>query len=368
VGRTDITDFCRADGILQPCRTVLFTPEERSDMIAAIHVQQGDTVETNQLLLEFDADKLIARANLASNRIVTTQLRLDYLRARRAGSERIEAEKALMAAVQTQEEAENNLAVQQQMAAQGLASRRAAENAQVRKKTAEIDTRLARARLLELLEHPESPEIGELKLQLEELAIARRALEEQIARCRLVAPFPGRILELHEAARNLVREPGGGIRVRPGMTPLLVLGDTAKMRVYASLFERYVARIRKGQKVIIRAEHVPDRSFEGTVVHVGEMGRRHAQNATTAVEIIVENPDNLLKPGLTAELQIVISRRRNVLAVPVQYLRRQGGKAFVRRQAGRRDPEAVQVIPGVSDGNHVQIISGLDEGDVVVME
>ncbi|MCH9808112.1 MAG: efflux RND transporter periplasmic adaptor subunit [Alphaproteobacteria bacterium] len=100
------------------------------------------------------------------------------------------------------------------------------------------------------------------------LTIARADLslaEEALQKTRIRAPFDGSILNVFARV---------GETVAPGpQTPLLVFGDLSKMRVRAEVEERDVAKVRLGQKVVVKADAYPDRDFEGTVSEIsGALG------------------------------------------------------------------------------------------------
>ena len=84
------------------------------------------------------------------------------------------------------------------------------------------------------------------------------------------------------------------------------------------------------------------------------------------VEVMVDNPDGILKAGMTAEAVVPLERRQSVVAVPVDALVDQGEETFVYVVEGGRALRR-PVETGILDGDQVEIVSGLDPGETVVV-
>lgn len=101
----------------------------------------------------------------------------------------------------------------------------------------------------------------------------------------------------------------------------LLAADLAKMKVSANIDEADVGKIRPGQRVTFRVDAYPTDQFDGTVVQV-RLNPVTVQNVVTYQTVIeVPNPDLRLKPGMTANVNIEIARRENVLRIPAGALR-----------------------------------------------
>src|SRR6186997_1825213 len=99
-------------------------------------------------------------------------------------------------------------------------------------------------------------------------------------------------------------------------TLFVIAADLTKMQVNASIDESDVGRIRPGQPVTFRVDAYPGQQFDGTVAQV-RLQPKVVQNVTTYETIInVPNPELKLKPGMTANLRVQISRRSDVIRVP----------------------------------------------------
>jgi len=172
-----------------------------------------------------------------------------------------------------------------------------------------------------------------------------------------------------------------------------IANDLTKMQIDSNVAEADVGVLQVGQDVDFMVDAFPMRTFHGKVVQV-----RNApitvQNVVTYDTVIgVSNPDLKLKPGMTANVSIIIAHKDNVLqiknaalryrtaeATPGEVRARSSAPAGARGGAGREQrttgrtiyvlsggrPEPVQIKTGISDGVVTEVIEGLKEGDRVI--
>lgn len=163
-------------------------------------------------------------------------------------------------------------------------------------------------------------------------------------------------------------------------TPTLfyVAEDLTKMQIEASVVEADIAKVKEGQTVEFSVDSFPDQIFYGMVTQV----RNEALNTSNVVtyEVIIEinNKDLLLKPGMTANVDIITSEKDNVLLAPNKALRfyvadengetkRYANKGIWLLEKGK--PVRVSVATGVSDDNYTEVASDkLGEGAKVILE
>lgn len=212
-----------------------------------------------------------------------------------------------------------------------------------------------------------------------------------LARCTITAPVDGVVIE---------RKVDVGQTVAATMTaPVLftIANDLAKMQIEANVSEADIGGVKAGQIATFLVDAFPGRTFEGKVQMV-----RYApitvENVVTYVTIIeVSNPKLELRPGMTANVSIVLAKREDVITVSNAALRfkptpavgeegRARGSDGETRSKGPRhkdtaesavskrkvhvldsgEPKPVQIETGITDGVITEVISGLDEGQEVV--
>jgi multidrug efflux pump subunit AcrA (membrane-fusion protein) len=123
------------------------------------------------------------------------------------------------------------------------------------------------------------------------------------------------------------------------------------------------------QAVNITVDSFPGEKFKGQIVRVATKGVNVTNVVTFEVKIEVISPNKWkLKPEMTANVQIIAEERNDVLTLPTEAITRKEGKTVVLLpRAGEAPPEERPVQVGMSDGNNYEVISGVTEGETVLM-
>lgn len=164
-------------------------------------------------------------------------------------------------------------------------------------------------------------------------------------------------------------------------TPTLfnVAEDLTKMQIEASVVEADIAKVKEGQTVEFNVDSYPDEIFYGLVTQVRNEAINTSNVVTYEVIIEIDNRELKLKPGMTANVEIITSEKRDILLIPNQALRfymedEKGGSSKRYKDKGlwimkNGKPLRVAIKTGVSDDNHTEISSAeLQEGDSVILE
>lgn len=176
-------------------------------------------------------------------------------------------------------------------------------------------------------------------------------------------------------------------------TPTLfkIAQDLAKMQIDSSYAEADIGNLKVGQQATFRVDAFPNRSFQGVVRQV-RLNPTTQQNVVTYdVVIAVDNPEQILMPGMTAYVNILVAQRKDVLLVANAALRfrpvdagprsekpqenRKEGKGKPEGQSGtvyvlsNGQPKPVRISVGITDNRMSEMVGGeLKEGDVVIVE
>jgi HlyD family secretion protein len=202
----------------------------------------------------------------------------------------------------------------------------------------------------------------------------------QLNYCDIVSPVDGTIV-----SRNV---DVGQTVAASFQTPTLFLiaKDLTKMQVDSNVSESDIGNVQPGLRAEFKVDTFPDREFEGTVHQVRQAPITVQNVVTYDVVVNVDNPELLLKPGMTANVTIVTAHRDNVLRVPMDALRfappgtplsqanaldgtssGRHARVWIPTHAGGVQPVSVTI--GLDDGNNVELIdSQLHEGDRVVTD
>lgn len=128
-----------------------------------------------------------------------------------------------------------------------------------------------------------------------------------------------------------------------------------------------ISGISLGQTAVISVDALGGEQFEATVTGIANTGENEGGNSKFAVELTVEKSGDML-PGMSASASISLGTSGQVLCVPVAALGKEGGQDVVYTgcdEDGGRLTDPVAVTTGVSDGEYVQLLSGLEEGQTV---
>ena len=147
---------------------------------------------------------------------------------------------------------------------------------------------------------------------------------------------------------------------------LLTIADMSKMQIKALIDETDIGKVKAGQKVSFTVDAQADKTFTGTVMSI-------SRNATTSSNVIyypvyieVDAPEDLLFPTMTARAILTIGERNNTLVVPLAAITEENGQKTVEVKVnGKAQSTVVQV--GLTDDENVEILSGLNEGDQIVI-
>ena len=274
----------------------------------------------------------------------------------------------------------------------------------------ELDDRLFRAQV-----HESEAKVGDARAALE-LAVANEARMRQLHRQGFISQQElDQVEEAAKAARaqlalaqaqlekdrtnlayTVIRSPVSGVvvdrQVDVGQTVaasfqtptlFLIAQDLSRMQIDTSFAEADIGSIRVGQPVHFKVDAFPDRSFQGTVKLI-RLNPVTQQNVVTYdVVIAVDNPDQILLPGMTAYVNIVVARRQGVPVVSNAALRfrplepapvaappqGRGGRAATVYVLENDQLRRVSIVPGITDNRHTEIVSGeVKPGVQVVLE
>ena len=228
--------------------------------------------------------------------------------------------------------------------------------------------------------------------QAEATVLVRQANLEKanvdLNRCTILSPIDGIVIS---------RSVDVGQTVAATMNaPVLftIANDLGKMQIDADVAEADVGNVEVDQTVDFTVDAFPYRTFHGQVVQVRNAAKTVQNVVTYDVVISVSNEDLKLKPGMTANVSIIVAQREKALKISNAALRfrppdeqakatpatpsagaggrrgRPGGKAsrertvYVLSPAGKPGPAPVKL--GISDGIATEVLEGLKEGDKVI--
>ncbi len=218
----------------------------------------------------------------------------------------------------------------------------------------------------------DSEEVAIKKLQVElaaqsvelanqSLVLAEKSLEQsrkQLDNTTITAPFTGIVAAVNAKEKDTVTT----------MNPIVYLIDPSRMELKVDVDEIDVADVKLGQKAIIEVDALPDLELEGEVSFISQLPKEEGGVIVYEVKVRFDVGDGSgLKDGMSASTDIVVKERTGVLLVPSRAVKRNsdGDTVVEVSMVGGENQERVVTV-GISDGFQTEIISGLEEGEVVV--
>ncbi|MFW6175368.1 MAG: efflux RND transporter periplasmic adaptor subunit [Acidobacteriota bacterium] len=342
VRREPMTQTVRASGEIR-ARVSVDLSAHVVAKIEEIHVEEGDRVEAGQPFVELERESFLA--TVESWR---AQLRQAETRVRQAEVDL--------------EDARLRVRRMRRLAEEGIVSAEELESRELQETSAE----------LRLDETGDAVEHARANLD--------KALDD-LSKTTIYAPVSGRVVDLNAEEGEVVVS---GMMNNPA-TKIATVADLSELLAELDVDENEIVRVDVDEPVTVTVDAIPDRTFPGRVVEVGSSGyARAGQGDVTffAVDVLLEEADPQLRPGMSVRAEIEVASRQGALTVPVQ--------AVVERPAGRGDGDADAGSPGESatepvvfavEGGHarrrpvetglstvtrVEVVSGLQEGDEVV--
>ncbi len=210
--------------------------------------------------------------------------------------------------------------------------------------------------------------LAEQSLELSQLSLgqAQQSLEyarEQLDEATITAPLDGVIAKIYSEEGDVIPPPALSSQV------IIHLVDLTTIELNVEVDEIDIPDVKPGQRAIIDVDALPDVEFEGEVLTISPVAKEEAGVILYEVKVGFNVPEGSgLRVGMSAEADIVIVDRSNVLLVPDRAITKDNEGNPVVMVVVNEQTEERPVVTGISDGFDTEIVSGLSEGEVVVVE
>ena len=315
VSRGDITDRALAVGTIEP-DVEISVKSKVSGVVGRAFAEEGDFVAAGDPLLEIRPDPTPLELVESQRAVEMQEIQLENYR-READRHRALAER-------------------------GLISQQELESAQRQFEQAALEVRTARERL-----------------QLLESGRIANSDVESVVR----APISGYILD-----RTV--EPGDPVvpltSYQEG-TVLMSMADMGRLVFRGTVDEIDVGRLREGMPVQVKIGALPEAAVTGTVGRISLKATKEENATSFPVEIELDpTQGQTLRAGLSANAEVIVNERKDVIAIPERLVTFEDGGAWVtvRRQDGTTEKRAIRT--GLSDAMQVEVLEGLAEGEQVL--
>jgi HlyD family secretion protein len=341
VEKGDLARSVVATGKIQPLAKVEIK-SKASGIVKRLFVDYGDRVKEGQVLAELDREQLEAsvresRANLLSaqaawerNRIEAEGPDLPFLKMALERARKLYADGLIAPSLLEDADKDFQMGVNKQTAAKSQAA------------MAKAEVEKARASL-------------------------ERA-ESDLRYATITSPMDGLVLsrdvEVGDAVSSILILGSQATRV-------MSLGDVSEVYVLGKVDEADIGRVYLGQRARIVVESFKDKSFAGKVTKISPLGVEKDNVTTFEVRVSIQNPGGELKTNMTANAEVILEEKKGVLLVPessVLYDKERKPSIEVPDPKAEGGKRKVAVKLGISNGVKTELVSGLKEGEQLVLQ
>jgi HlyD family secretion protein len=355
VERGDLAKSVVATGKIEPI-TKVEIKSKASGIVQKLYVDFDDKVKDGQLLAELDKEQIEAQVRSAQAALSAAQANE---RAAAADLERakVDAESPDLPMLQRAYERA------QQMAKEGVVSQANLDDAQKAYVLAANKRDMARAQLV-----TNKAKLAQAQAQVQQAQAALTSAEEDLHYATITAPITGTVLsrdvEVGDAVSSI-------LVLGSSATLVMTLGDTSEVYVKGKVDESDIGKVYLGQPARIKVESFKDKTFNGKVTKIAPMGVEKDNVTTFEVRVSIDNPGGTLKANMTANAEIILDEHKSVLMVPegaLIYDKDKKASVQVPDPSAKGGMRKVAVTIGISNGVKTEVLSGLKEGEQVVLQ
>ncbi|HEX6503731.1 MAG TPA: efflux RND transporter periplasmic adaptor subunit [Terriglobales bacterium] len=355
VEKGDLAKSVVATGKVEPI-TKVEIKSKASGIVKKLLVDAGDRVKRGQLLAQLDKEEISAqveqsKAGLQAAEASLSSAEADYDRAK------VDAEGPDVPLLKRAFDRA------QGMAKDGVVSVSALDDAQKNYEMALNKQNVAKAQVSVL-----KAKIAQSRAQVAQDQANLKQLEEQLSYTDVESPIDGVVLsrdvEIGDAVSSI-------LVLGSSATLIMTLGDTSEVYVKGKVDESDIGKVYLGQPARIKVESFKDKTFNGKVTKISPMGVEKDNVTTFEVRVSINNPGGELKAEMTANAEILLEEHKNVLQIPegsIIYDNQKKASVEVPDPKGKEGKRKVPVSIGISNGAKTELLSGLKEGDQVVLQ
>ena len=355
VTRGDIAKSVVATGPIQPI-TKVELKSKASGLVEKLYVDINQMVTKGQVLAQLDQQEILAQVAAQRAQLAASQANVTTYSANIA-QDKVSAEAPDLPMYQ--ETYERNV----KMLKDGIVSQQALDNAE-RDYLAQKNKRDAAIAQIGV----DQAKLEQAKAQVQQAQASLDQLNEELSYTTLVAPIDGMVLsrdvEVGDAVSSI-------LVLGSTATLVMTIGDIHQVYVDGKVDEADIGSVYLGQPALIHVESFPNKTFDGKVTKISPLGVEKDNVTTFEVRVSIDNPTGELKALMTANAEILVTEHHNALSVPEQAMTWDNQKnafVWVPDPKSKDGQKKLPVVAGISNGTRTEILSGLREGETVVLQ
>jgi len=341
VEKGDLAKSVVATGKIEPI-TKVEIKSKASGIVKKLYLDAGEKVKTGQLLAELDKEEIQARVSQAEAALQAAKANVERAKVDAQGPD-------VPLLLRAYERA-------QQMAKEGVVSQAALDDAQRNYELAVNKQSMAKASLTQA------------QAQVQQSRATLEQLQQEYRNSTIVSPMDGLLLSRNVEVGDAV---SSILILGSSATLVMTLGDTSEVYVKGKVDESDIAKVYLGQPARIKVESFKDQTFNGKVTKISPLGVEKDNVTTFEVRVSVTNDKGDLKAAMTANAEIILEEHKGTLIIPegaILYDKDKNASVEVPDPHGKDGKRKVAVKIGVSNGAKTEVLSGLKEGEQVIIQ
>jgi len=355
VERGDIARSVVATGKIEPL-TKVEVKSKASGIVEKIYLDAGDQVKTGQVLADLDKEQLQAsvaesRANLEAAQAALEAAEASYQK------DLVDAEGPdvpfLKKDMDRAHESYN----------QGLIALNVMQDAEKNYQLA-LNKQVSSQRNAEMAK----AQVAQAKAQIAQAKASLDNSEENLRYATITSPMNGVVLskdvEVGDAVSSI-------LVLGSQATLVMTLGDTSEVYVRGKVDEADVGKIYLGQTARIVVESFKDKKFDGRVTKIAPLGQEKDNVTTFEVRVSIQNPGGELRANMSANAEIILEEKKSVLLIPegaVIFDKDKNASVEIADPNGPEGRTKMAVKLGITNGVKAEVLSGLNEGQKVILQ
>lgn len=382
----------------------LYSLSANGGKVTELDVKVGDQVKAGQVLAKVDPTQAQQQVDQAQANLTQSQVKLNQLLAPPSQVSQISAENSVAKAQMSATSAGSNLSVLQSYKNNAVLSAAIAKaqstnsqgpNSQLSTlqdyatnpsdltaaiaqatstyNSAENDLKLANAQLAQVKAGANSSDIQLAQNQVSQAKLALTQAQTTLATTTLTAPADGIITAVNAQTSGTTSsssgQSAGNASGSSNSSLITLMGNTDTMQVVVPVNQVDIAKVKLNLPVDLSLDAYSNQKFSGTVTQVNPTGDTQNGVTTFGVTVTVQNQNNLMKPGMSANVSIIVAQKENVLTVPSSAVHTNGsGKTVTLAPTSNSSSTEVRPVQiGLDDGKNAEVIQGLQAGDRIVV-
>ncbi len=296
-------------GTLQPLNRVEIKSEV-SGRIFKIYAQEGDSVKRGKKLVELDKSLLLPKRDQVLSSREQTKIKM--------------------------ENEKKNLERFEKLFQKGLIAQKEVDDLRTTYQVSQLNYEVAKSNL--------------------------ESIEGDLKKTEIYSPIFGVIISADKEEGEAI----SGTDSAAQAATIMTVADLSQMVVEVNINEVDIGKLKLGQKAKIVLDAFPEQKFKGKVISIAPSSEISEGIVTYLVKVKMDKPERYLKPGMSAEVEILVAKREDALLVLQSALREKDGKDYLQVKRGK-DFNPVEVKVGLITEESAEIISGVKEGEEIFL-